>query len=1000
MDTSLSTQQAAGGVLVGELGAAGFVDAEEIGRGGCGVVFCCRQAVLDRIVAVKVLTAELREDRQRFLREQRAMGRLTGHPNIVGVLQVGETASGYPYLVMQYHRQGPLQRRIARLGRLSLGEVLQVGIKIAGALEAAHGADVVHRDVKPGNILVTDFGQPALSDFGIAHIAGGFETETGTFAGSPSFTAPETLSGDAPSPASDVYGLGATLFAALTGHAPYERKSGEQIVAQFLRITTDPLPDLRAGDVPDDVAVVIEQAMAGDPAKRPSAAALGVELARVQARHGLAGGAGGLGGEQPAGAGVAWTPRRYVGNLPGELSSFVGRHTELGEVNALLAASRLVTLVGIGGVGKTRLALRAATELRAEVDEGVWWVELGEVSDPALVVNAVVGALGLSDRAGRSPRELLIAALGSRPVVLVLDTCEHVLDEVVNLVDAVLRACPEVKILATSRERLGLGAEAVVLLGPLGLPEADEPTLGGLAGSDAVALFSERAAEAVAEFALSEDNEATVAQICSRLDGLPLAIELAAARLRAMTVQQILQRLDDRFGLLTLGSRAAPTRQRTLAHCVDWSYQLCTSAEQRLWARLSVFAGSFDLEAAEDIGNDDLAPDNVVDLVTSLVDKSILFRTEAHGQVRLRLLDTLRDYGRHKLSQAGEYLQLRSRHLHWYQQLMAQAAIDWFGPRQLAWSKRLEVETPNWREALDFALTDAPQTALAMAPGLGFYSFARGLFGETGQWLDRLLTATPAEPSAERMLALYAAAVMAMCQPNLPLLARWANEARCLVEQVDNPWLRGWAALIEGYYLSFSGDFDGALTRSDEALAAVTYPIVQVTAMVTKAVALEGRGEFESALGWLHKALAITQSVDEMVFQSLILWFLGIGYWRTGDHQRAHHYLRQCLQLSRLVDDPRNGAAALEATAWVLATKNDPQRATVLMAAADAVATRVGSSPTVFPDLIAFHDQCMRHAREALEPDAFHTAWQRGASMDFDTATAYALDQDDLDAIG
>jgi non-specific serine/threonine protein kinase len=239
-----TTQRDAGTAVATELSAAGFDDAEEIGRGGFGVVYRCVQVALDRTVAVKVLT-ELDENRERFLREQRAMAQLTGHPNVVGVLQVGETESGYPYLVMPYHSQGSLQARIGRLGVLPAQEVLGLGVKIAGALESAHQLGIVHRDVKPSNILLTDYGEPALSDFGIAHITGGFTTATGTFTGSPAFTAPEILSGDPPSHASDVYGLGATLFAALTGHAAYERRSGERVVAQFLRIATEPVPDLR-----------------------------------------------------------------------------------------------------------------------------------------------------------------------------------------------------------------------------------------------------------------------------------------------------------------------------------------------------------------------------------------------------------------------------------------------------------------------------------------------------------------------------------------------------------------------------------------------------------------------------------------------------------------------------------------------------------------------------------------------------------------------------------
>src|SRR6478672_1076386 len=277
------TQRDVGPTVVSALRAAGFDDAEEIGRGGFGIVYRCTQLALDRTVAVKVLTTDLDENRERFLREQRAMGRLTGHPNIVGVLQVGETEGGYPYLVMQFHRRGSLDARIRRVGLLPLEEVMRLGVRMAGALVTAHRVPILHRDIKPANILYTDYGEPALSDFGIAHITGGFKTATGTFTGSPAFTAPEILSGDPPSQASDVYGLGATLFCALTGHAAYERRSGEQVVAQFLRIASEPVPDLRGQGLPDDVAAAIEVAMARDASDRPAAIAeFGERLRDVQ----------------------------------------------------------------------------------------------------------------------------------------------------------------------------------------------------------------------------------------------------------------------------------------------------------------------------------------------------------------------------------------------------------------------------------------------------------------------------------------------------------------------------------------------------------------------------------------------------------------------------------------------------------------------------------------------------------------------------------------------
>ncbi len=281
---SHATQRSLTPDIPAELRDAGFDDVAEIGHGGFGVVYRCVQPILDRTIAVKVLTSDLDpENLDRFMREQRAMGRLSGHPNIVQILEVGTTASGRPFIVMPYHAKDSLEALIRRHGPLNWRETLSIGVKLAGALDAAHRVGTLHRDVKPANILLTDYGEPQLTDFGIARIAGGFETATGVITGSPAFTAHEVLEGATPTVASDIYSLGATLFCALTGHAAYERRSGEQVVAQFLRITSEPVPDLRDQGLPDDVAAAIEVAMARDPADRPATVAeLGERLREIQ----------------------------------------------------------------------------------------------------------------------------------------------------------------------------------------------------------------------------------------------------------------------------------------------------------------------------------------------------------------------------------------------------------------------------------------------------------------------------------------------------------------------------------------------------------------------------------------------------------------------------------------------------------------------------------------------------------------------------------------------
>ena len=986
----LKTQRDAGGAVVGELRAAGFDDAEEIGRGGFGVVYRCTQVALDRTVAVKVLTTELDENRERFLREQRAMGRLTGHPNIVGVLQVGQTESGYLYLVMQYHRQGSLEARIRRLGVLSLDDVLRLGVKMAGALETAHRLEILHRDVKPGNILYTDFGEPALSDFGIAHFTGGFKTATGTFTGSPAFTAPEILNGDVPTPASDVYGLGATLFAALTGHAAYERRRGEQVVAQFLRIASESAPDLRDSGIPDDISALVEGAMSRDPQNRRSAAALGEELRRVQLSHGFAVDEMALRGRADAErvTGVA-SSRGIRGNLPLQLTSFIGRRTELADVAKLLTTSRLVTLTGIGGIGKTRLAVRAAGEVAGGFSDGAWLVELAELRDSSSLPDVIAATLGLRDHSARPPSEALAEFLSPRKVLLVLDNCEHLVEAAAQLAETLLRICPQLSILATSREALGIGGESVLRLSPLTFPDANaEPSLRGVPGYDALALFADRAAAAVPNFQITDDNKATVARICSRLDGLPLAIELAAARMRAMSLEQIQQRLADRYSLVSRGSRGVPTRQQTLRWSIGWSYDLCTPAEQQLWARLSVFAGSFELEAAEEICGTDLAAEDVLDLLTSLVDKSILIRLESKGTVRFRLLETLRSYGSEQLDRTGNHLELRRRHQRWYQLLVQSAWSEWSTTRQPDWIDRVEREMANIREALEFSLSDSAPAALKIAARLHPFWIADGRLSEGRRWLDRALAATPPEPTVDRVSALYGGAAIAGLQGDLPAATARVAEAGSLVEQTAEPLAHGLFGIADGFTSLLSGEFDRACARLSDALVASDDPIVQLPAMTCLGWALEFRGDGAGALRWYERALAIAESHGESVYRTYVLWAMGVADWREGDNDRAVELLKQGLQLAQQVDDPRTVASCIEALAW---TADNPARAVVMMAAAETLGLAVGSSTMVFPNLAVHHEQCERRSREALDDKEFTAAYQKGRAMGLADAVNYAL---------
>ncbi|MGQ4618551.1 protein kinase domain-containing protein [Nocardia sp. R7R-8] len=999
----LMTQRDPSGSVVAELATAGFDNAEEIGRGGFGAVYRCTQTALDRVVAVKLLTADLDEDnRARFFREQRAAGRLTGHPNIVNVLAAGVTDNGRPFIVMPYYAHGSLDTRLRHHGPLPLPEVLRLGVKIAGALESAHLLGILHRDVKPANILFTDYDEPALGDFGIAHFAGAFVTNAGIVTTTPAFTAPEVVAGEPTTPATDVYSLGATLFAAVTGHAAFERRSGEQLVAQFLRITAGPVPDPREHGTPDDLSTIIEHAMGADPAGRPSAAELGRQLQASQYHHGypvdemaLRGVPRSSPNEQAQGArsSVGRSPDSgRMRHLPLELTSFVGRRKELTEAKNALSTSRLVTLTGIGGVGKTRLALRSATAVQQDYADGVAFVELGELRDESLLASVVAHALGLVDRSTIPVYETLVDFLMPREMLVVLDNCEQVVAAVAELAESLLRVCPGLRILATSREPIGVGGEQILLVPPLALPDPDRLPR-GLPRNDAMALFTERAAAAVAGFELTEDNKVTIARICQRLEGLPLPIELAAARLRAMSPEQILDRLTHRFALLTHGHRSAPTRQQTLRMCIDWSYDLCTPVEQRAWARLSVFEGGFELGAAQYIYGEQLSQDEILDIVTYLVEKSILNREASNIAVRFRMLDTVREYGIEKAMERGEYQELRGRHRDWYEQLARQAEADWVSPREIDWLARFDREQANIRRALEFCVSDDPETGIKIAATLFPYWVSQGAFTEGRRWLDRLL-ARHAGEATDQAAALYAACHMAGVQGDIEAVAVRVHEGRALLQQTSEPVARAHLDLAEGLLHLFRGQPSDARPFMENATGIYAEHgelLHQVFALTFLGLSHDLGENPQAAIEYYERALAITEAQGESVYRSYVQWSLAFASWRRGDSARANRLLRQALRSSRRITDRLNTTLCLQTMAWMAAAAGNAERAVVLLAAAERIGQSVGTSPVIFPALLTYREDCERRTRQALSARRFAAAHRAGAALGFDAAVAYAL---------
>ena len=510
-------------------------------------------------------------------------------------------------------------------------------------------------------------------------------------------------------------------------------------------------------------------------------------------------------------------------NLPGQLTSFVGREHEMGQARAGLTTSRLVTLTGTGGAGKSRLAVQVAADALDDFPDGAWLVELAPLSDPALVPQAVAGVLGLGEEAGRGLSQTLTDALRPKALLLVLDNCEHLVDACARLAESLLRSCPKLRILATSREALDIPGERTLPVSSLSLSAASlAATPASLAASGAVRLFVERAASARPGFRLDETNAGAIARICADLDGLPLALELAAARVKVLSPEQIAGRLDDRFRLLSGGSRTALPRQQTLRALIDWSYDLLPPPEQTLLRRLSVFSGGWSLDAAETVcAGGDVEDWEVLDLLSHLVAKSlVIVEPPEDGQVRYRMLQNLRRYGSERLAEAGEADALRGHHLAWHLAFAEDAAPRLTGPDQADWLNRLARDHDNLRAALDTA-RDAPDGAeseLRLAGALWRFWHVRGYLSEGRQRFASALARADEAPPAVRAQALGGAGILAWAQQDYREAESRCEASLALWLGMDNKPKAAAALNTLALVAEYQGDYGQARSRYEMSL--------------------------------------------------------------------------------------------------------------------------------------------------------------------------------------
>ncbi len=702
------------------------------------------------------------------------------------------------------------------------------------------------------------------------------------------------------------------------------------------------------------------------------------------------------------GAVATGTPTgRQTGRLPAEVTSFVGRRQETAEVRRMLSTSRLVTLTGVGGVGKTRLALRVADDARRAFPDGVWLAELAELDNPALLAQGVTEALEIRDHSSRPAMDVLVDHLRDREALIVLDNCEHLLEDCARLADRLLRAAPRLRLLATSRQVLGTAGEQSLAVPALGLPDArgPRPSLAALARCDAVRLFVERAAAIVPGFRLDEDNRDAVELVCRRLDGIPLGIELAVVRLRALSVEQLLDRLDDRFRLLTTGSRTVLPRHRTLRALIDWSYELCGERERLLWARASVFAGSLDLEAAEAVcSGEGIDREEILDLVSGLVDKSILLREEHRAVVRYRMLDTLRQYGRERLAASGEEASRLRLHRDYYRGLAADARAALFGPAQVQWFTRLQREHANLRTALEGSLAQPGRTAcgLGMAADLLYHWITSYYLGEGRRWLDQGLALCP-EPTEIRARALWTNSWLAVIQSDTDAAAAMLEESRSIGTRLGLEPVLAYTALYSGMVAMYRGEVRTAIAWYEEAVTRhrrTGDPVGLTLALIRLSLAHSFIDDSPGAIALGEESLEVCDAYGEGWHRAYTMMALGVDVWRQGDTARATALEKDSLAFNRSMDDPLGVGVNLEVLAWIAATEGDHTRAARLLGALRGIWQAIGAPLSGYGHLIRYHEECEATVRRALGEAAFNAAARQGARLSYAEALGYALEDE------
>ncbi|MGA7559197.1 MAG: protein kinase [Terriglobales bacterium] len=1008
---------------------------QQLGAGGMGEVYRARDTRLDREVAIKTLSVERLaqpEALARFEKEARSASALN-HPNIVTIYELGHVNSTR-YIAMELVDGETLRQSLAS-GPIPFRKSVALAAQIADALAKAHEIGVVHRDLKPENLMVSVDGTAKVLDFGLAKLrkldharnsdATTIVTEHGTVMGTVGYMSPEQATGGEVDFCSDQFSFGSVLYEMVTGLPAFQKKTHAETTAAILRDEPERL-GARMLQAPAPFIWIVERCLAKDPRDRyASTRDLARDLAAVRDRL-----ADALGRESE--------PR--PNNLPLQRTAFIGREHEEAALRLLLGRedARLVTLTGPGGIGKTRLALQVAEGIASQFPGGVCFVPLSSVRDHSLIASAIAQAVGVRETGNQSPQESLreyVSGLG-QPTLLLLDNFEHLV-AAAPVVAQLLTIGPKLKVVVTSQAPLHVYGEHEFPVPPLVLADPRSiPPLEVLSRLPAIALFVARAKAVKHEFALTKENAPVVAAICARLDGLPLAIELAAARIKLLSPSAMLARLEGRLNLLTGGARDLPSRQQTLRGTVDWSYGLLNAAEQTLFRRLSVFAGGCTLEAVEAVCDTkgDLGLD-VLDGMASMVDKSLAQQVEqADTETRFRMLSTLREYALERLAESDDESATRRAHAAYYLVLAEEGAEDIAAHPE--WLDRFEVEHDNFRVALDYLIkTGDADWGLRLGTALFRFWETREYLTEGRDAIARVLAleGTAARPKLRARL-LFAGAVLAGEQGHYGSARQmFENSLETCLELNDK---RGVAVALNALAVS-------ARDRGDIAAAALLFercvaiwkdlgdPADFARALSNLASVMKLQGEYERASSLYDECLTIFRQVGDVAGAAWTLNYQGDVAREKADFVAARSFCEQSLSEFRRLRDrwgiastlsdlaglscdqgnnsearrlygesikvfqelghKRGIARALECLAVSAAAQSNAELSLHLAGAAAALRQRLGAplTPAGQPRL----EKALEFARRTLG-DAAGTAWMEGWAMPIDQAVHEALNCD------